>query len=159
MTIAAGELPWIALVIALSFGGYGMLRKIAPVGAVAGLTVETLLLFPLACAYLAFSGLTGGLAFGSGGRGRDLLLVLAGPLTVLPLLLFTGAARRLPLSVLGLLQYLTPTIQFGVGAFVYGERLAGPRVVGFGCIWTGLALLIVRNLRRAPRIAPENRGG
>jgi chloramphenicol-sensitive protein RarD len=159
MTIAAGELPSIALAIAMSFGGYGMLRKVAPVGAVAGLTVETLLLFPLACGYLVFSGLTGGLVCGSGGRVRDLLLVLAGPLTVLPLLLFTGAARRLPLSALGLLQYLTPTLQFGLGVLVYGERLSGPRVIGFACIWTGLAILILRNLRRAPRLAPENGGG
>jgi chloramphenicol-sensitive protein RarD len=154
MTITAGELPWIALVIAVSFGGYGMLRKIAPVGAVAGLTVETLLLFPLAGGYLVFSGLTGGLVFGSGGRARDLLLVLAGPLTVFPLLLFTGAARRLPLSLLGLLQYLTPTLQFGVGVFVYRERLTGPRVIGFACIWTGLALFIARTLQSTPRRAP-----
>ena len=140
MTMMSGQLPWIALAVAVSFGGYGMLRKIAPVGAVAGLTVETLLLFPLSCGYLAFAGHAGTLAFGAEGRGRDLLLVLAGPLTVIPLLLFTGAARRLPLSMLGLLQYLAPTLQFGVAVLVYGEPLSRSRAIGFGCIWTGLAI-------------------
>ena len=149
MTIRAGQLPWLALAVAVSFGGYGMLRKIAPVGAVVGLTVETLLLFPLACGYLVWSGLAGTLSLGSGGRGLDLLLVLAGPLTVIPLLLFTGAARRLPLSMLGLLQYLSPTLQLIVGVFLYGEHFSSTRAIGFGCIWIGLAIFVARTLRHA----------
>ena len=149
VTMAAGQLPWISLAVAVSFGGYGMLRKIAPVGAVAGLAVETLLLFPLALGYLAFAGHAGILALGADGRGRDLLLALAGPLTVFPLLLFTGAARRLPLSLLGLLQYLTPTLQFGVGVLVYGEPLSRSRAIGFGCIWIGLAIFVARSVRHA----------
>ncbi len=149
ITIAAGQLPWISLVVAVTFGGYGLVRKVAPVGAVAGLTVETLLLFPLALGYLAFAGHAGTLAFGAGGRGRDLLLLLAGPLTVIPLLLFTGAARRLPLSMLGLLQYIAPTLQLGVGAIVYSEPFSRSRAIGFGLIWTGLAIFVARTLRHA----------
>lgn len=149
ITIAAGQLPWISLVVAVTFGGYGLVRKVAPVGAVAGLTVETLLLFPLALGYLAFAGHAGTLAFGSGDRGQDLLLLLAGPLTVIPLLLFTGAARRLPLSMLGLLQYIAPTLQLGVGALVYGEPFSRSRAIGFGLIWTGLAIFVARTLRHA----------
>lgn len=149
ITMAAGQLPWISLAVAVTFGGYGMLRKIAPVGAVAGLTVETLLLFPLALGYMVFAGHAGTLAFGAGSRGRDLLLVLAGPLTVIPLLLFTGAARRLPLSMLGLLQYIAPTLQLAVGALVYGELFSRSRAIGFGLIWTGLAIFVARTLRHA----------
>jgi chloramphenicol-sensitive protein RarD len=149
MTIAAGHIPWIALVVAVTFGGYGMLRKIAPVGAVAGLTVETLLLIPLAFGYLAYASRGGTLAFGTAGRGRDLLLVLSGPLTVVPLLLFTGAARRLPLSMLGLIQYLAPTLQLCVGVFVYGEPFSASRAIGFGFIWTGLLIFVAGTLRHA----------
>jgi chloramphenicol-sensitive protein RarD len=149
MTIRAGQPPWIALAVAMSFGGYGMIRKIVPAGALVGLTVEALLLFPLAVGYLVWSRFTGTLAFGADGFSRDLLLVLAGPLTVVPLLLFTGAARRLPLSMLGLLQYLAPTLQLMLGVFLYGEPFSSIRAVGFACIWTGLAIFVARTLRHA----------
>ena len=159
MTVNAGHLPWISLTVALTFGSYGILRKIAPVGAVTGLTVETLLLFPLAAGYLAWSGHAGSLAFGSGSRGRDVLLVLAGPLTVFPLALFAYAARRLPLSTLGLLQYLSPTLQLLVGVFLYGEPFSSARAVGFGCIWIGLAIFVARTLRQVTRreVSPSRR--
>jgi chloramphenicol-sensitive protein RarD len=147
LALAGRGLPWIAVTLALTFGGYGMVRKVAPVGAVVGLTVETLLLAPLASAYLVLASQAGTLALGSAGLGRDVLLLISGPLTVGPLLLFTGAARRLPLSVLGLLQYLAPTLQLLVGVFLYGEPFTRTRAVGFTCIWIGLAIFVARTLR------------
>ncbi len=147
MTLRAGGVPWIALALASLFGGYGVLRKLAPVGAVVGLVVETLLLAPLALAYLAWSHAAGELAFLSRGRGLDLLLALSGPVTAVPLLLFVGAARRLPLSVLGFLQYLSPSLQFLLAVFVYGEPLTRSKVMAFGLIWSGLLILVARSLR------------
>lgn len=149
ITLQVGRLPWIALALALLWGCYGMLRKIVPVGALVGLTVETLLLLPLACGYLLWSRAAGRLAFLAGERGLDLLLVLSGPLTAVPLLLFVGAARRLPLSTLGFLQYLSPSIQFVLAVFVYGEPLTTARLLAFCCIWAGLAIFLAHSMRRA----------
>jgi chloramphenicol-sensitive protein RarD len=148
MTLQAGQLPWIALTLAVSFGCYGMLRKLAPVGAVEALGVETLLLLPLACGYLAWCQRHGTLAFLHGGSRRDWLLVLSGPLTAIPLLFFGMAARRLPLSTLGFLQYLSPTLQFLLGVFVYGEPFAPRRAIAFVLIWIGLAIFALHSLRR-----------
>lgn len=155
MTVQLGSLPWIALALALLFGGYGLIRKVAPVGAVVGLTVETLLLLPFAVGYLAWSRAEGRLAFLSGSGGRDALLVLSGPLTALPLLLFVGAARRLPLSTLGFLQYLSPSIQFLLAVFLYREPLTIARLLAFLCIWSGVAVLLARQLREARALPPE----
>jgi chloramphenicol-sensitive protein RarD len=148
MTFQAGQLPWISLVLATSFGSYGMLRKMTPIGAVAGICVETLLLFPLAFGYLIWSYQAGTLAFFAGAPTRDALLLLSGPLTAIPLLLFAAAARRLPLSTLGFLQYLSPSIQFLIAVFVYGEPFASARAVAFVLIWTGLAIFMAHSLRR-----------
>jgi chloramphenicol-sensitive protein RarD len=149
ITLQVGRLPWIALALALLWGSYGMLRKIVPVGALVGLAVETLLLLPLACGYLVWSQAAGRLAFRSGDPKLDLLLVLSGPLTAVPLLLFVGAARRLPLSTLGFLQYLSPSIQFLLAVFVYGEPLTTARLLAFSCIWAGLAVFLAHSLRDA----------
>jgi chloramphenicol-sensitive protein RarD len=148
MTIQAGQLPWIALTLAVSFGCYGMLRKLAPVGALEALAVETLLLLPLAGGYLAWCERRGTLAFLHGGAWRDLLLVLSGPLTAVPLLLFGMAARRLPLSTLGFLQYLSPTLQFLIGVFLYGEPFAASRALAFVLIWIGLGIFAAHSLGR-----------
>jgi chloramphenicol-sensitive protein RarD len=148
LTFQVGHPPWVALTLAVSFGLYGLLRKLAPVGAVTGLTVETLLLAPLAVAYLLWAWATGRATFLSGSTARDLLLVLAGPLTAVPLLLFTGAARRLPLSTLAFLQYLSPTLQFLVAVFLYREPFTAARGVAFACIWAGLVIFAVYSLRR-----------
>jgi chloramphenicol-sensitive protein RarD len=148
MTLQAGQLPWIALTLAVSFGCYGMLRKLAPVGALEALAVETLLLLPLAGGYLAWCEARGTLAFLHGGSWRDLLLVMSGPLTAVPLLLFGMAARRLPLSTLGFLQYLSPTLQFLIGVFLYGEPFAASRAVAFVLIWIGLAIFAAHSLGR-----------
>jgi len=154
MTLQLGRPPWIALALALLFGGYGLLRKVVSVGAVVGLTVETLLLLPLALGYIAWSRASGRLAFLSGSGSRDALLVLSGPLTALPLLLFVGAARRLPLSSLGFLQYLSPSISFLIAVFLYREPLSLGRLLAFLCIWSGVAILLARQLREARALPP-----
>jgi chloramphenicol-sensitive protein RarD len=148
LTVQVGQPPWVSLTLAVTFGLYGLLRKLVAVGAVTGLLVETLLLAPLAVAYLAWAGLQGRLAFASGRAGLDLLLVLAGPVTALPLLLFTGAARRLPLSTLGFLQYLSPTLQFLLAVFLYGEPFTRARGVAFACIWAALLIFALHTLQR-----------
>jgi chloramphenicol-sensitive protein RarD len=148
LIVRAGHVPWIALVLAASFGTYGLMRKLAPMGAVIGLAVETTLLLPLAGGYLLWAVASGHAVFLSGNTTLDLLLLLAGPVTAIPLLLFAGAASRLPLSTLGLLQYLSPTVQFLLAVFAYGEPFDAARAVAFGFIWTALAIFGVYSVRR-----------
>jgi chloramphenicol-sensitive protein RarD len=148
LTLQVGHPPWVSLTLAVSFGLYGLLRKLVPVGAVTGLTVETLLLTPLGVAYLLWARAAGRLTFLSGKPGLDLLLVLAGPITALPLLLFTEAARRLPLSTLGFLQYVSPTLQLLIAVFVYREPFTAARGVAFAFIWAALVLFAAHTLRR-----------
>ncbi|HEY7650040.1 MAG TPA: EamA family transporter RarD [Methylomirabilota bacterium] len=158
LTVLSGHVPWISLGLATSFGGYGLLRKLVPVGAVAGLTVETLLLAPFALAYIALSHDRGTLAFGSSSPIRDLLLVAAGPITAIPLLMFAGAVRRLTLTSLGFLQYLAPSLQFLLAVLVYREPFGGAQAFAFGLIWTALALFAAHTLRRGaaePVMEPE----
>ena len=155
--LAAGALGqlWISLVLCVSFATYGLLRKVASVDAVAGLTVETALLAPLALAWLGW-GLASGLpAFGTTGT-QSLLLALAGIISTTPLLLFTAAARRLRYSTLGMLQFLAPTLQFLLAVFAYGEPFTTAHAIAFGAIWTALALYMFALLRR-PRapVPPE----
>lgn len=151
MTLQAGRVPAIALALAFSFGSYGLLRKIVPVGAVVGLAIETLLLLPLAAGYLIWAGTAGELAFLSGAWTRDALLLVSGPLTAGPLLLFGGAVRRLPLSTLGFLQYISPTIQFLLAVLVYREAFSSGVALAFGFIWTGLAIFAAHSIRDAGR--------
>jgi chloramphenicol-sensitive protein RarD len=140
LAIHLGQPPWISLALAVSFGLYGLVRKVAPVGALTGLTVETLLLVPFALGTLAFKLATARAVFLSGDTRLDVLLVLAGPLTALPLLCFAGAARRLPLSTLGFLQYLSPTLQFLLAVLVYGEPFRRAQAGAFAFIWAAIAL-------------------
>jgi chloramphenicol-sensitive protein RarD len=149
LALESGRPPWVSLTLAVTFGLYGLLRKLSHVGALTGLTVETVLLLPPALAYLAWSGAAGGVVFLSGSRLIDVLLVFAGPVTAVPLLWFTGAARRLPLSTLGFLQYLSPTLQFLLAVVLYQEPFSAARGVAFGCIWTALAVFAVHSVRRA----------
>ena len=144
----AGRLPWISLVLAFSFALYGLLRKVAPVGALIGLSVETLLLLPLAAGYLVHQLWNGEAAFLSGRPALDVLLVLGGPLTAIPLLWFAAAARRLPLSTLGFLQYLSPTLQFLLAVLVYGEVFDPAKAVAFAFIWAALALFAWHSVQR-----------
>jgi chloramphenicol-sensitive protein RarD len=141
LTAAYGRVPWIALVLACSFGGYGFLKKAVPVGAVTAVAVETLLLLPAALAGLAVLLVTGEAAFLHGSVGRDALLVALGIVTAVPLLLFGTAARRIPLSLVGLLQYLTPTLQLVCGVAVFHEPLPPERLAGFVLVWVALAVL------------------
>lgn len=134
-----GALPWIALVLAASFGVYGLLKKRVPLAPAAGLTAEAFLLGPVAVGYIVWLQATGAGTFGDG-TGHSLLLVLAGPVTAIPLLLFAFGAKRLPLATLGLLQYVNPTLQFAWGVLVDHEPMPPARWVGFGLVW--LALLV-----------------
>lgn len=144
----AGHVPWIALLLAASFGLYGLMRKMAPVGAVAGLVVETAVLLPLALGYLAYAAWRGTASFLVGRPAVDALLVLAGPVTAIPLLCFAGAARRLPLTTLGFLQYLSPTLQLLLAVLVFGEPFDRGRAVAFGLIWTALGVFAWHSARR-----------
>ncbi len=149
LTLIAGGTPWIAVALALSFGSYGLVRKLVEgTGAVAGLTVETLFLSPFCLGYLLWAHARGSLAFRAGAPLFDALLVLAGPLTAIPLLLFAGAIARLPLSSLGFLQYVSPSMQFLLAVLVYGEPFAPAQAGAFGLIWLALAVFAVHTLRR-----------
>ncbi len=143
---------WISLTLALSFGTYGLLRKIAPVEAMEGLAIETLLLAPIAGAYLAWLSTHGGLRFGEG-VGVSLLLVISGALTATPLLLFAAAARKLPYATVGLLQYIAPTIQFLLAVTFFDEPFTRAHLICFACIWTGLAIYAADGLRGQRRTA------
>jgi chloramphenicol-sensitive protein RarD len=151
--VRVGALPWISLFLAFSFGLYGLLRKLTPVKPVPGLMVETTLMAPAAFIYLAATASSGVLYFGTGSIRLDLLLVAAGAVTALPLLWFTAAARLLPLTTVGFLQYIAPTLQMVLAVAAYGEPLTRDHLVTFGCIWTALAIFSadqVRMQRRRP---------
>jgi chloramphenicol-sensitive protein RarD len=152
LAVNLGQPPWISLAVAGSFALYGLLRKIAPVGALIGLTVETLLLAPFAGAYLVWAVAGAHARFLSDGRGLDVLLLLAGPMTAIPLLLFSAAARRLPLSTIGFLQYISPTLQFLLAVGLYGEPFDRGRAGAFACIWLAVILFAIDSIRRH---APE----
>jgi chloramphenicol-sensitive protein RarD len=155
LTVQAGRLPWVALVLACTFGFYGLLRKIGALGALEGLTLETLVLSPVAVAALVYLASQGqGALFHADGATHAWLL-LAGPLTAVPLLLFAAGARRVTLATMGLLQYISPTLQLLVGVWLYGESFGGPRVVGFGLIWGALVVYSLEgwwNRRLTPKI-------
>lgn len=146
--LAFGSLPWVALTLALSFGGYGLLRKRADVDSVLGLFVETLILLPLALGYAIWLWQSQQLQFGEIGTGTDLLLVAGGLVTTVPLLLFTMAARRLPLSLMGFLQYLSPSISFGLAVWVYNEPVGQAQWITFGLIWLALLVFTLEGLFR-----------
>ncbi len=145
-----GRPPWIALTLATSFGLYGFLKKRADVGAVDSLAVETSAMFIPALIAITVIGVQGNLAFGRHGAGNALLLAGTGLITVVPLLFFAAGTRRLPLSVLGLLQYLAPVLQFGVGVGVRHESTPAAELVGFALVWLALVILAVDGVR-APR--------
>lgn len=143
----AGRMPWIALVLAASFGLYGLMRKTAALGALEGLSFETMLLFPFAAAYVVWLTINGENAFiNTASDGTRWLLVAAGPITAIPLLLFAAGARKIPLSVLGLLQYIGPTIQFALGIFLFHEAFTSGKLAGFLMIWSALALYAAEGL-------------
>ena len=143
LTFTYGRLPWIALTLALSFGLYGLVKKAAPLGSLYGLTLETGLLFLPALIYLVYSERAGQGAFLHTGAGSDLLMAGAGLITTVPLLMFASAVRRIPLSLVGILQYITPTLQFLCGVLIYGEPFSSARLIGFGIVWGGLIVFVM----------------
>jgi chloramphenicol-sensitive protein RarD len=155
LTIKGGQFPFVAISLALLFTLYGVIRKQVAVGAMPGLFIETLLLFPFAAAWLGWLMISQQAAFGQAGVSISLLLMLAGPLTVVPLLLFAIAARRLTLTVIGFMQFIAPTLQFIVGIF-YGEILTPAHLVCFGCIWAAVAIFSIdafyQQKRKPPRM-------
>lgn len=148
LTVSAGRLPWIGLVLGLSFGAYGLLRKVASLGALEGLTLETLLLAPAAAAAMAWWWGGSPSSFPGPDLATNAWLLGLGPATTLPLLLFAVAARSLPMATLGLLQYTSPSIQFLIGVTLFDEPFSLTRLVGFVLIWLALALYSVDGWRR-----------
>ncbi len=149
LTWQAGNMPWIALLLAASFGAYGLMRKTAALGALEGLSFETMILFPFALGYLVWLSAHGENSFvNTMSDSTRWLLVAAGPITAIPLLLFASGARQIPLSVLGLLQYIGPTMQMTLGIFFFHEVFTQERLVGFVLIWTALALYAAEGLYR-----------
>lgn len=153
LSVQGGRPPWLALIIALSFGLYGLVRKTAPLGALEGLTLETLLIAPLAAGALALWTTQGHSAFAVGSPSIVTWLLLAGPLTAVPLLLFAAGARRLPLTTLGLVQYISPSMQFMLGVWLFREPLEPARLFAFACIWAALAIYSLEGLWRSRRVA------
>jgi len=145
LTVAYGRLPWIALSLAFSFGFYGLVKKLAPLGSLYGLTLETALVFPIALAYLAFVNFTGTGSFLHEGPLTDLLLIGTGIVTSIPLLMFASAARQIPLTMIGILQFIAPTLQFLIGVFLYHELFDRSRLIGFGLVWLALIIFWVEN--------------
>ena len=143
LTVGYGYLPWISLVLPLTFGFYGFLRKTVKIDSLGGLFVETSLLGPLAAAYLIYVGRQGEISFWTAGPKLTLLLALAGVVTSIPLLFFTAGARRLHMATLGLIQYLTPTLHFLLAVAVYGEPFTRTHIVTFGLIWLGLLIFML----------------
>ena len=158
LTVDYGRLPWVALLLACSFGTYGLAKKLAGAGAVESLAFETLLIAPVAVAYLAWLEAQGSLAFGAHGVGHALLLASTGVVTAVPLICFGAAATRIPLVTLGLLQYLAPVLQFALGVLWFAEPMPLGRWVGFVLIWLALSLFTVeawRHRRRQLRLVAE----
>jgi chloramphenicol-sensitive protein RarD len=151
LTADYGRPPWIALILAFSFGTYGLIKKSVGIGAVQSLTVETAVLFVPALAYLGWLMAAGESTLGQVSAGHALLLAGTGPVTAIPLLLFGAAARRLPLTVLGLLQYLAPVLQFLFGVLLFHEPMPPARLVGFALVWTALVILTVESVRHRRR--------
>lgn len=145
LTFVYGRLPYIALSLALSFGLYGLVKKLSPLGSLYGLTIETGILFGPALGYLIFVEASSTAAFLHTGSTSDLLMVGTGFVTTIPLLMFASAARSIPLWVVGLLQYIAPTIQFLIGIFIYKEPFSHNQLIGFGIVWAALVLFLVEN--------------
>ena len=160
LAVGYGQLPWIALVLASSFGFYGLIKKrVGPkVDAVSGLTIETLWLAPVAVVQLVVVGMTTGLTIGTVSGWHTALLLLAGAVTAVPLLLFAAASRRLPLIYMGFIQYFAPFIQFLVGVVVLQEPMPPERWIGFGLVWVALGVLtfdLLRGVRTSRRVVAE----
>jgi chloramphenicol-sensitive protein RarD len=148
LTVQLGEPPWIALALALSFGAYGLIRKVAVVESIPALGLESSILFVPALVYLLWTGHVGAGAFGQLGIATDVLLVSSGLITALPLVMFAYGAQRIPYSMVGILQYIAPTLQLACGVFLFGETFDAAHLRGFACIWLALAIYATDGLIR-----------
>ncbi|MAT84573.1 MAG: protein RarD [Gammaproteobacteria bacterium] len=157
--VAVGVVPWVGLVLALSFGLYGLVRKRLAVGSAVGLGMETTLVLPLAAGYLLTAASAGEGSLARGDPAQLALLAAAGPVTVLPLVCFAAAAVRLPLSVLGFFQYIAPSAMFLLAVFVYGEPFRPSQLVTFGCIWAALVIFSWEALYHQRRLHRQLAGG
>ncbi|MCP5098990.1 MAG: EamA family transporter RarD [Chloroflexi bacterium] len=152
LTFVYGQLPWIALTLAFSFGTYGLLRKTATLNSLEGLSFETAVLFPLALGYLLYLSFTNQATSSEAGAATIALLVVSGVVTAVPLLLFAAGARRIPLSTLGILQYMAPTIQFLLGVFLYNEPFTQQNFYGFSLIWLALVVYSVEGMSNGRKL-------
>jgi chloramphenicol-sensitive protein RarD len=158
LTVDYGRLPWVALVLALTFGSYGLCKKQAGAPAIESITYETVLIGPLALGYVVWLGAQGDSTFASHGLGHTLLFMTTGIVTAIPLICFGGAAIRIPMVTLGLLQYLTPILQFLLGVLYFHEDMPAGRWVGFVLVWGALAIFTfdsIRHQRRSSRRTAE----
>jgi chloramphenicol-sensitive protein RarD len=157
LTVSYGGIPWISLTLAFSFGLYGLIKKRANVDALPSLAVETAVVTPIALVYLWYLEANGEAAFVIDGWGISILLILLGPITALPLLAFGAAAIRIPLSTLGVIQYVTPTVIFLLGITVFGESMPALRWVGFVLVWIALVIFTADAWRRSrvPVVEPD----
>lgn len=151
----AGGLPWIAVVLAGTFGGYGLVRKTVDVPPVAGSAFETTLLLPIALVYLGWIHFQGDGVMGTLGISTDLLLLATGLVTALPLLAFVNATRRLTLTTIGFMQYLAPSLQFVLATWIFGEPLSPTRLLAFVCVWIGLLVFAIDAAARGRRKPPK----
>lgn len=142
LAMPAGQIPWIALLLASSFAAYTVMRKLAPMDALAGLALETILLFPFAFAYLAWSAAQGELVFRQLSALQIAVLLGSGVMTTVPLICFAAGARRITLSLLGMLQYISPTLQFICGLFLFHEAFDSQRLIGFSLVWLGVLIFL-----------------
>jgi len=152
LTFVYGRPPWIALSLAFTFGFYGFVKKLSPLGSLYGLTLETGLVFPIALIYLVLMNTNGTGAFLHDGALVDVLLIGGGIVTTIPLLMFASAAKQIPLTIVGLLQYIAPTLQFLIGVFVYKEPFDHAHLIGFSIVWVALIIFAVESYlaNRAP---------
>jgi chloramphenicol-sensitive protein RarD len=155
LTIAYGRLPWIALVLAFSFGLYGLVKKLAPLSSLYGLTFETGILFLPALIFLGVQEATGSASFLHTGSTTDLLLIGAGVVTTIPLLMFASAVQRIPLSMVGIMQYIAPTLQFLLGVLIYKEPFSATQAVGFGIVWLALIIFWLEGYLAHRAVTPE----
>ena len=156
LTLDYGRLPWVALILAFSFGSYGLAKKTANVGAIDSLVVETSVIAPVAAVYVGWLATSGQSSFASHGAGHALLFATTGIVTAIPLICFGGAAIRVPMVTLGLLQYLAPILQFALGVLWFHEDMPAGRWIGFGLVWAALVLFTVEAVthrRRQLRLA------
>jgi chloramphenicol-sensitive protein RarD len=151
LTIKTGQLPWIALTLAFSFGLYGLIRKVVSVAALPGLAIEMVMLTPFALGYLIWCEMSGIGSFGHTTTFVDVLLVLSGVITATPLFLFSFGARQLPYSTVGILQYIAPSLQLACAVFLLGEPFPRTRIIGFSLIWMALLVYATDGLLRARR--------